>query len=49
MKNKASSTEGRRGVARLAKYSPKCEKWRNFEGLGEILKALTKFPILAKF
>ncbi len=36
-------------VARLAKFSPKCKKWRNFEGPGEILKVLAKFPILAKF
>ncbi len=36
-------------VAGLAKFSPKCENWRNFESTGEILKLFLRHPILARF
>ncbi len=48
-KKSSRPKKGPNSVARLAKFSPKCEKWRNFKSPGEILKALANFPILAKF
>ena len=36
-------------VAGLAKFSPKCEKWRNFKAPGEFLELFFRHSILAKF